>query len=155
MTLDNINIRSFKVVTTKNSNGNLLPHSYIHGTSTSSDLLHKLYYDSSPHTVRVLVIVKCVFDGPGFGNINNINQIALYIFVSSRGRERSSFFCSLNRYLQYNTGMKNTRASSLIWCHTCHPNPIIRPYDVTVVEQCSYAKTSSREPSIFIAHIVF
>lgn len=108
-----------------------------------------------PHTVRVLVIVKCVFDGPGFGNINNINQIALYLFVSSRGRERSSFFCSVNRYLQYNTGIKNTRASSLIWCRTCHPNPILRCYDVTVAEQCSYAKTSSREPSIFIAHIDF
>lgn len=99
--MDNINIWSFKVVTTKNSNGNLPPDSPL--TPTFMGRVPCLIYYINfimihPHTVRVLVIVKCVFDGPGFGNINNINQIALYLFVSSRGRERSSFTVQTDIY---------------------------------------------------------
>lgn len=152
--MENINIRSFKVVTTKNSNGNLPRYSYIHGTSTSSDLLHKVYYDSSTYNT-------CSRDRkvriwwPGLWKHQQYQPDSFISLRKFTWKRKVIVYCSVNRYLQYNTGIKNTRASSLIWCRTCHRNPILRRCDVTVVEQCSYAKTSSRVSSIFIAHIVF
>lgn len=122
--------------------------------STSSNLLHKLYYDSATYST-------CSRDRkvriwwPGLWKHQQYQPDSFIPLRKFTWKRKVIAYCSVHRYPQYKTGIKNTRASSIILCRTCHPNPIFRPSDVTEVEHCPYAKKSSQVPSIFIAHIVF